>query len=126
MTSYIGNFSFITIKGEINTLGTSLSPFSRPGIDGVGFQDIGERVEESTLNTTVDLATPGAVDSTLLAYRRLRGTFVNITNDRNVTYTNVLILGVSVLSARPLSMGRGGLLADPAALLTCSWRVQAT
>jgi len=126
MVASIGNFSFITLKGEINTLATSLSPFSRPGINGVGFQDIGTRGEETTLNTTVDLSSLGAVDSTFLAYRRIQGTRVNITNDRNVTYTNVLILGVSVLSARPLSMGRGGLLANPAALLTCSWRVKAT
>lgn len=123
MVPAIGNQFFITLKGQVDNFASALDQFSRPGIDGVGFQDLGKRGQETTLNSTADVS---SVDNTFAAYKRLVGTLQTVTNDFNVTYTRVMILGVSRLSGRAVSIGRGGLLANPAAVLACTWRVQRT
>lgn len=123
MVPAIGNQFFITLKGQVDNFAPMLDQFSRPGIDGVGFQDLGKRGQETTLNSTADVS---SVDNTFAAYKRLVGTLQTVTNDFNVTYTRVMILGVSRLSGRAVSIGRGGLLANPAAVLACTWRVQRT
>lgn len=123
MVPAIGNQFFNSLKGQVDNFASVLDQFSRPGKDGVGFQDLGKRGQETTLNSEVDVS---SVDNTFAAYKRLVGTLQTVTNDFNVTYTRVMILGVSRLSGRAVSMGRGGLLANPAAVLKCTWRVQRT
>ncbi len=52
----IGNFDFLILAGTVVPPSPRIEPFTRPGIDGVGFMNLGRQPEPFTLRSKVDAA----------------------------------------------------------------------
>ena len=109
MADAIGAKSFIRLDGEIRRVGIVLAEITRPGANGVGFQQVATRAPISQLEGIVDVASASAVATLGLSYAALKGTIVTITQ-RNQNFSNMLILEAELVDAKPVLTPVGGLV----------------
>jgi len=124
MIAYIGAYNFLTLRGSINVMQERLEEFTRPGVDGMSFQAVGERAEVSQLQTVRDLAYASSAASMMSSYKALVGDVVTIVDDDGVSWYNMLVLKVMQVSNEKIIGSVGGLVSGALALQTVNWEVQ--
>lgn len=124
MTAYISAYNFLTLRGSINVMQERLEEFTRPGVDGMSFQAVGERAEVSQLQTVRDLAYASSAANMMSSYKALVGEVVTIVDDDGVSWYNMLVLKVTQVSNEKIVGSVGGLVTGALALQTVNWEVQ--
>lgn len=69
----IGNFDFLILSGSVVPPSPRIEPFVRPGVDGVGFVDLGRQPEPFTLRSKVDAADLAVAQDLFERYLELKG-----------------------------------------------------
>ena len=124
--------TMLSMQGLIKPASQTLAEFSRGGVDGKGYQKMGERPEPFTLITSVGLAGTTDISDRMDHYISLIGTLVSIIDEMGVTWTNVLVRGVQPVEAgtgaRLLIVG-GTTTVNPTnarAMLVAQWTCECT
>jgi len=92
----IGSASFHTATGSPFLLQTYDEEYTRPGINGHGFHELGKRATEFTVNTFEDFTSASSAKSAYVGYAALVGTLVTYTDDHGNTYTNCQVRSVTL------------------------------
>jgi hypothetical protein len=120
--SDLGFAAFIRIDGFPKLPQTKYRDITRPGMDGVAFQQLGARGEEFTLRTIVDVTGTANFLATSNGYIAMKqaGELVNISLANNaVEYDGYLILDVVIEKPVPC-IGVGGINSGNV-LLIANW-----
>lgn len=121
-----GPFTFITLKGEIQSLAKVVDDVTRPGVDGHAYRENAKRgriYEMVGLRDYLDNAAAVAEYADLMA---LQGTIVTVIDDRGATAQNVMVLEVERLALEPMLKSVGGLVANSTYLMTMRFLMQNT
>lgn len=88
---------FRVMLGKIQRQQKRVEPFSRPGVHGQGFRDMGETAAQSILQTVEGMTGSGQADTRMAFYRARLGTLVDITQQpEGETYTDCMVVDVTL------------------------------
>ena len=119
----IGGVSFLTMRGPMPVNPKEkVGEITRPRVDGHAFERIGKRGAPVTLMTEADTSNAG---TTMSSYQALQGTLVSVVDVDGQSFSNVLVLMVSKVSAKKVLSAQGGLTAGDW-MLTAQWLLQPT
>jgi hypothetical protein len=119
----------LLVAGEVDQLGELVEEITRPGIDGHAYRQLGLRAEPFDLTALVDIEDDSSTDpiqARMATYKSLQGSLCDLEDGFGETYSNLMILGVRLLSAQALVGSVGHISNDPAYLLSVGFTLQAT
>ena len=120
----IGGVAAITMHGyEGLVMVNALREISRPGVDGVAFQDVAKKSHPMTVMTEVDATSATSFESGCHA---LEKTFVTVVTPLGKSIPKVLVLRAEVSGHAILKSVGGNCGGSGAYWMTCRWHLQAT
>lgn len=119
-------FDFVTLTGDINPgIGQQLQELTRPGVDGVAYRRIGRRGVPFQLKSTRDVATIVDAYNLVHFYKELQGEIIDMRDEREVEWFNVVVLRCEVKRPRFVSGMAGGLSSSTSGyLVEVTWLLQ--
>jgi hypothetical protein len=121
-----GAFTFITLKGEIQSVAQTVDDITRPGVDGHAYRQRGKRGRIFEMIGLRDYLTHGAAAAEYVNLMALQGTLVGVTDDRGATAAAVMVLEVERLALEPMIRTVGGLVANSTYLMMTRFLLQST
>ena len=121
-----GAFTFITLKGEIQSVAQTVDDITRPGADGHAYRERGKRgriFEMIGIRDYLNHAAAVAEYANLIA---IQGQIVGVTDDRGATAAAVMVLEVERLALVPMIRTVGGVVANSTYLMTTRFLMQNT
>lgn len=108
MAPRIGYISFKHLRGEVFPLATQLEGFTRPGIDGSGSINLGQRAKESSLESTQYYSTRALASSAKDDYYALQGDEVSMVDEDGRYWSRVEVTEVTVEPIKDLAYSTTG------------------
>lgn len=119
------SYNFITISGDFPRLGMAVEPLERPGYDGYGYRQIGQRSEIKQMVAILDCDSAAAAEGVINTLTAAQGSLVTIANDSGTAKGNLLLLRVTALDGRKIAGASGGVSTTKGYLLTIALDLQA-
>jgi hypothetical protein len=96
-TPFIGGLQFYRLDGSVQMAGQQIKPFTREGIDGVGFIYSGFRANEPfSLTGRQCFSSAYSRDGFKLNANALRGTLVSVVDETGSTWNALMVMDVKV------------------------------
>lgn len=116
--------NFIRLEGQPVRGGMELQPFTRPGVDGIGFVQEGKHGRPFRLIGFRDFETMTAASEGLAALREnLMGQLVTVYDSSGVAFEDIVVLAVIPREPIPILRGVGGLVVNPGAIATVEFEM---
>jgi hypothetical protein len=121
-----GPYTFITLKGEIQSVARTVDDITRPGVDGHAYRENGKRGRIFEMFGLRDYLNHAAALAEYLNLQALQGQIVAVTDDRGGSAAAVMVLEVERLALEPMIKTAGGLVANSTYLMTTRFLMQNT
>ena len=92
----IGSITLHSAKGQPSVLQMAHIEFTRPGVDGHGYHEIGKRAQEFTVRSFHDYSTGTGAKTAFESYANMVGTTVTFTDDNSVAWTYCFVVDVQL------------------------------
>lgn len=125
MAYSIGSLNFAIMQGVLQPTGETVEDITRPGIHGHAFRLHGKRNPPSMVRTFADAADAAAAELLMASYRAAIGTVVTVSDSRESSIENVIVLDCRIVSARysPIVVGGSG---NSGIVVIADWTLQRT
>lgn len=125
MAFSIGALNFAIMQGVLLPSGESVEEITRAGVHGHAFRLHGKRNPPSVLRTIADAADAATAETVIASYRAAIGTIVTVSDAREQSIENVIVLDCRILSSRHSPIIVGGASAS-GIVITAEWVLQRT
>ncbi len=124
-TPQIGAETFEIMRGAVDVLGEAVQDITRPGVDGHGHRQMGQRAMPSVLRTMKAFTSAATAAGGLDAYKVIQGgDLVTVTYSDGQTVTNVEVLHVREIRPPQKVVTPVGVTSSKVWNLCCEWTVQ--
>ncbi|MBL4701957.1 MAG: hypothetical protein JKX85_11935 [Phycisphaeraceae bacterium] len=114
------------LHGTPQPSGDTLGTINRVGVDGVALRLQAAKPGFAVWESKTAVTTTAKVKTTLEAYKALQGQIVEIIDEFGNSWTNVAVVRVAQTQAKAIGKSTGFAVADPVAIVQCTWQFQFT
>src|SRR5688572_1753878 len=110
-------FNFIVLRGEPEPVGLELEVVSRPGVNGHAYWEDAKRGRPFEMEGMIDFTSHALAETTFASLKAKQGKVATaVVDDRNKSWSNVVILSVEKVANRPIRGNVGGKVVDGTAV----------
>ena len=117
-------YSVFVMDGDLDTMGVNSEELQRPGIDGVGFRDIGRRANDTPIRTVYPFSTADNAETAIQNYKLLEGAAVTYNDPFGIEHLNVFVRKIRIIKTvyTPCYVAYG--VTGAAFLVYAEWQLQ--